>query len=150
MEMMKKNIYVIMTAWLVMSVFVSCDIETSDNGDLDGFWHLDRVDTLSTGGRADLSNKYIFWSVQKDLINTVDRHDSAGDYLFRFEHKGKTLRLYDPHVNDRMNGDPAVEDPAVLNPFGVNALDETFKVDRLSGSKMELSTDKLKLSFTKL
>ena len=139
-----------MVAWLIMAVFASCDIETSDNGDLDGFWHLDRVDTLSTGGRADLSNKYIFWSVQKDLINTVDRHDSASDYLFRFEHKGKTLRLYDPHVNDRMNGDPAVEDPAVLNPFGVNALDETFNVNKLTGSKMVLSTDELKLSFTKL
>lgn len=150
MKMNKKNIYMTMVAWLIMAVFASCDIETSDNGDLDGFWHLDRVDTLSTGGRTDLSNKYIFWSVQKDLINTVDRHDSAGDYLFRFEHKGKTLRLYDPHVNDRMNGDPAVEDPAVLNPFGVNALDETFNVNKLTGSKMVLSTDELKLSFTKL
>ena len=88
--------------------------------------------------------------MQKDLLNTVDRQGGAGDFLFRFEHKGGTLRLYDPHVNDRMNGDPAVEDAGRLSPFGVNALDETFTVDRLSGSKMELSTDKLKLSFTKL
>ena len=28
----------------------SCELETSDNGKFDGFWHLERVDTLATGG----------------------------------------------------------------------------------------------------
>ena len=109
--MKRKDIYTIIAAWLTAVLSASCEIETSDNGDLDG-----------------------------------DR----GDFLFRFEHKGKTLRLYDPHVNDRMNGDPAVDDAGMLRPFGVNALDETFGVERLTGSKMVLSTEELRLSFTKL
>lgn len=27
----------------------SCEVDSSDNGDLDGFWHLESVDTLATG-----------------------------------------------------------------------------------------------------
>ena len=34
----------------------SCEIETSHNGDLDGFWHLTGVDTLATGGKRDLAH----------------------------------------------------------------------------------------------
>lgn len=148
--MKRKDIYTIIAAWLTAVLSASCEIETSDNGDLDGFWHLERVDTIRTGGRVDLKDEYVFWAVQKDLLNACDRHGDRGDFLFRFEHKGKSLRLYDPHVNDRMNGDPAVDDAGMLRPFGVNALDETFGVERLTGSKMVLSTEELRLSFTKL
>ena len=44
---MKKILYIFSTLLL----FCSCDIESSKNGDLDGFWHLERVDTISTSGR---------------------------------------------------------------------------------------------------
>lgn len=129
---------------------VSCEIETSDNGDLDGYWHLNRVDTLSTGGVCDMSEKLMFWAVQVKLLNTFDRSGQSGSYMFRFEHKDGNLRLYDPHKDDRMSGDPKVESPEELTPFGVNSLDETFKIERLSGSRMVLSNDKLRLSFNKL
>ena len=125
--MKRKDIYTIIAAWLTAVLSASCEIETSDNGDLDGFWHLERVDTIRTGGRLDLKDEYVFWAVQKDLLNACDRHG-----------------------NDRMNGDPAVDDAGMLRPFGVNALDETFGVERLTGSKMVLSTEELRLSFTKL
>lgn len=42
-------------------LLTSCDIETSDNGDLDGYWHLVRVDTLATGVSSDLSETRVFW-----------------------------------------------------------------------------------------
>ncbi len=48
-------------------LLASCNVETSDNGPLDGFWHLERVDTLATGGTTDYSSGYVFWGVQKDL-----------------------------------------------------------------------------------
>ena len=48
---------------LLMSL-TSCEIETSDNGKLDGFWHLERVDTLATGKSVDYTNKLVFWGVQ--------------------------------------------------------------------------------------
>lgn len=49
---MKRIIYLIAAICLVVN---SCTIETSDNGDFDGFWHLERVDTLATGNYLDLS-----------------------------------------------------------------------------------------------
>lgn len=128
----------------------SCTIETSDNGDLDGFWHLTSVDTLSTGGVRDMSEELIFWSVQVNLLNTVDRQGSAGSYFFRFERGESTLRLYSPCLDDRMSGDPEVTSPEVLQPFGVNAIDETFNVERLTNSRMTLSSDELRLSFVKM
>ena len=72
----------------------SCEMETSDNGDLDGFWHLESVDTLSTGGSCDLSEKRVFWGVQHKLISITHYEllGSRGDYA-RFEQTGDSLIL---------------------------------------------------------
>ena len=58
-------------------LLASCNVETSDNGPLDGFWHLERVDTLATGGTTDYSSGYVFWGVQKDLIYIKDSSNSS-------------------------------------------------------------------------
>jgi len=97
-----------------------------------------------------MSEELIFWSVQVRLLNTVDRNGTYGSYFFRFENSGSTLRLYYPHVDDRMKGDPEVTSAEVLQPFGVNATDETFNIEKLTNSSLILSTDSLKLSFSKL
>jgi len=41
-----KTIKSIIVMAFAISAMMSCEIETSGNGDLDGFWHLVRVDTL--------------------------------------------------------------------------------------------------------
>lgn len=97
-----------------------------------------------------MTNELIFWSVQVHLLNTADRSGAAGSYMFRFERGETTLRLYNPCTDDRMNGDPAVTSPEVLQPFGVNAIDETFTIETLTSSNLVLSTDRLRLSFNKL
>lgn len=127
----------------------SCTLETSDNGDLDGFWHLERVDTISTDGTLDMSEKLVFWSVQMNLMNVVDRGGSK-DYFLRFDHSGTTLRVYDPYINDRMSGDIKVDDVALLAPLGINELDETFDVESLSSRRMTLANGRLRLEFRKM
>jgi len=136
-------------AWFAL-LFSSCEIDTSNNGKLDGYWHLNSIDTLTTGGTLDLSEETRFWAIQMNWLNTVDRGGKAGNFIFRFEHNDGTLRLYDPRRNARLEGDPEVVSADVLHPFGVNSLDETFNVEKLSGSSMTLSTDKLRLHFKKL
>ena len=73
----------------------SCTIETSDNGDFDGFWHLERVDTLATGNYLDLSKERVFWGVQHKLIScasiTATNMYSFRGYYFRFEQTGDSL-----------------------------------------------------------
>jgi hypothetical protein len=43
---MRKLLYLI----LGVMALASCDLHTYSNGQLDGYWHLKEIDTLSTGG----------------------------------------------------------------------------------------------------
>lgn len=132
-------------------LLAGCDLETSDNGDLDGYWHLTRVDTLTTGGTLDTSEQLLFWAVQVRLLNVVDQSDDADHmgYLLRFEHKEGTLRVYEPYKNSRKDGDIKVDDASVLSPFGINRLDEMFRVEQLDGDGMQLTGDALRLTFVR-
>ena len=132
---------------LLFSMFTACELETSDNGKLDGFWHLERVDTIATGGSCDLSGQLLFWSVQMRILNLSDRKYAISSVNMSFRHESDTLHVFSPLYDDRMNGDPAVADPAALAPYGINALDEKFHVERLTGNRMVLATDSLRLIF---
>lgn len=142
-------LYFIIGVALLLS---GCNLETSDNGDLDGYWHLVRVDSLATGQYADLSETRVFWGFQVRLLQAIDHdHDTSHyGYLFRFEHKGQTLRLYDGHKHDRANGDILVEDVGEITSLGINSLDDHFHVEQLSSDRMVLRDDVLRLWFEKM
>lgn len=128
----------------------SCDLETSDNGDLDGMWRLESVDTLATSGSKDMTGTKFYWSFQLHLLQLDDKAGGHNSVLLRFEHSGGTLRLYDPYLYNREEGDEQLTDVQYLAPFGVNMLEEECTVERLSGSKMTLKTPTLRLGFRKL
>lgn len=142
-------LYFIIGVALLLS---GCNLETSDNGDLDGYWHLVRVDSLATGQYADLSETRVFWGFQVRLLQAIDHdHDTSHyGYLFRFEHKGQTLRIYDSHKHDRANGDILVEDVGEITSLGINSLDDHFHVEQLSSDRMVLRDDVLRLWFEKM
>ena len=133
-------------------LLTSCSIETSDNGDLDGYWHLVRVDTLATGTSSDLSEARVFWGVQLRLIEAFDHDHDTGHYgyLFNFEHKAQTLRLYNAHKHERAEGDILVEDIEVLSPLGINYFDDLFTIEQLNSDEMVLKDDMLRLWFVKM
>lgn len=146
---MKQHIGIVLLVvctWLVSS----CELETSGNGDLDGMWHLVRVDTLSTSGVRQMEQEKIYWLFQLKLLQLEDKSGVRDNLLMRFEHKDNVLRLYDPYIYDRTNGDKPLTDTSLSAPFGVNALEESFTVESLGGDKMVLRTEKLRLSFRKL
>lgn len=130
----------------LIGTLASCELETSGNGDLDGFWHLERVDTLATGGVTDLSNTTRFWAFQSRLLNVSDKN---GSYLLRFSHEGDSLFLSDPYLNDRGNGDIKLEDHEPLRPYGINNVADRFRIEQLKGSNMILSNKTLKLKLKK-
>ena len=134
-----------------MLSFCSCsiDLETSDNGDLDGYWHMQSVDSLENGNRLDYSDNIMFWAVQVRLIEVRDRSDVLGAYLLQFNHIGDSLFLSNPRKNDKNTGDPVVEDVDKLRPFGINELGEHFKIEQLTSSKMVLKSKTLRISFKK-
>ena len=135
---------------LAIVSLASCEIETSDNGDFDGFWHLERVDTLATGGTCDLSKKRVFWGVQYKLISVydTDKEGTFGYYL-RFTQTRDKIVTMSPYKNNwhQDNGDIPVDDPTQLAPYGINNLEEEFVKEKLNGGQMILRSKTLRLKF---
>lgn len=134
---------------VLLLVVVSCGkIETSGNGKLDGYWHLETIDTLATGGVNDLSDKLLFWSVQSNLLDVIDRQNGA-EALSTFEHKGDSLLLSNPCTPVWDGDDTPIDDVNKLRQFGINSLSPKFLIESMSGSKMILRDDSVRLRFRK-
>ena len=133
-----------------VSMLCACDkFHVSDNGALDGFWQLTSVDTLANGRSADMKEKMIFWAVQTDLLEIRDLTYKKPNILFRFNHDGNTLRIYDPVANNRIISDSIVANPATLYDYGLSHLSETLQVLHLSSSNMTLQSEQLRMFFQK-
>ncbi len=145
-----KKIFFLLVASLVLATSCGDLIETSGNGDLDGYWQLAQVDTLATGATKDMTNSKVFWGVQGKFLNVLDTHESPSyGYMFRFQHTADSLLLSDARVNNREVSDSLLTDVSVLRPLGVNHLAEHFFVERLTGSRMVLRGKVIRLHFRK-
>jgi hypothetical protein len=145
-----KRILLVCGVFLAVMGFVSCGdlIETSGNGKLDGFWQLTQIDTLVTGGSLDVTEDRKYLAVQGSILQVHDA-DQGEEYMFRFSHTENRLELSDARLNDRMQGDPMVSDVNVLAPYGINSLNETFIVEKLTRKRLVLVSDKLRLEYRK-
>ena len=127
----------------------SCDVDYSDNGDLDGFWLLSAVDTLQTGKTNDLCEQGLTWAFEGKILEMRDVRKVHQDIILSFSHTGQTLKVYSPYLVDRENGDLPIEDIELLKPYGINVQEETFKIKELNGGRMTLESDQLRLCFRK-
>lgn len=125
----------------------SCTLESSDNGKLDGMWHMVAVDTLSTGGVSDLSEETMFWAVQHNLLTMRDYKSKS--FIMRFTQTADSLLIYDPYYNDRAQADPPVTDAAVLAIFGIDGLEDGFQIETLNGSSMLLRSRRFRIHFVR-
>lgn len=148
----------------VISLMTACDMHSSDNGSLDGFWQLAQADTLSAdnpaGRSADVRAKGIFWAIQADLLEMRDVHDKRIDttYLhqsvfFRFKHESGRLHLYDPSLNQRADvpnyPDAEIESLYFLKYYGIYSKDVTFDVLQLDDDRMVLQGEHFRFHFRK-
>ena len=147
---MKKLFYLM--ALCLVAAMTACEFERSDNGALDGFWQMHSIDTLETGNTADMRQVGIYWSVQMNML-TIAHHEEDELYQFRFSHDDDVLRLYDPRQcfrpGDGQRIDSAITDVTVLQPLGLNSLDERFKVLELNHSRMVLVNSLYRMHFRK-
>lgn len=135
---------------LAFNFFSSCTLETSDNGNLDGFWHLDAVDTLYNNTAKDYSKEKIYWAFQNKLFQISDAGGNDTTVLFRFNYTGDSLHVYNPYFYIKQGDDEQVQDVTSLKPFGINSLSDNFKVIKLTSNKMILRSTVLYLYFSKL
>ena len=129
----------------VISLMTACHMESSDNGHLDGFWHLVRVDTLSTDtlsivGTSDLSQDYFFWAFQFQLLSVRNTQKSPEEYFLRFQRQGDELVLSHPFQYVLQGKDAPVENIDLLRPFGINDQEERFRIVHLSSRRMTLKS----------
>lgn len=118
---------------LLTMMMVGCEINSSDNGDLDNWWYLREVEQVNDNGtrsdepQANSGNdsenyieKKVFWSYIGNLMHTEGA--SAGRYFYRFEQKGGTLRIYEPRHNNKSKGDPLLTETELtkLNAHGIH------------------------------
>jgi hypothetical protein len=150
---MKHLLYIIIAASIAL---VACDFETSDNGDLDGYWQLSEMDTLATGRTADMRYSKIVCAVQVRLLEFRRADDINTGVMFRFEQRGDSLLLTNPVQNNRNISDSLVNNPATLVHYGMTAttgkdgkLEVKFLIEKLNDSRMTLSNKLYRLHFRK-
>lgn len=147
--------FVVLIGTFVM-LFSSCEMETSKNGDLDGYWHLESIDTLENGGTCDFSARKVFWGIEHKLILIRDLNVGPFDgFYMRFDQAGDSLlipKAYRKNQNYGEGDDDApisADDMEDLRKYGINNLPEGFAKEALSGSKMILRSKTLRLKFKK-
>ena len=155
MNNMKKNIlFTSLSALFCLWLVTACglvELHSSKNGDLDGFWHLETIDSLATGNTCDLREERRFWMFQGTIFQLYCPEVMEGQrFVGQFSHENGTLTLWKVLYDIREEGDPVVESVDIIRPFGINQIENVvFHVDELSGSKMTLSNEMLRLSFKK-
>ena len=134
---------------LVFVAFTSCDgFKISDNGDLDGMWHLVKLDSINNAESVDYSNHTFFWSVQADLLYVDDKSLQHEPCLLRFSYSKDKLDVFDPYIyNNFDEADEKITDVVLLRPYGINSLEETFKIEKLNRKSLVLKSNNLVLTF---
>ena len=122
-----------------MGLLTGCKSESSDNGDLDGFWVMT--------GRPGLT-----WSFQGKILEFRDVNQVHPDLMAKFRHEGNLLIVYDLRVLDRDAGDQPVTESERedLRAYGINDLkEEQFLIRQLTSDDMHLESDSESLHFRK-
>ena len=148
--MFKSNILVFLLPVLAL-LFSSCSLETdNDAGDLEGMWHLVRIEESVTNTHIDVSNEVIFWSFQAKLLQMEDKTGQINSYLYRFRIDNDQLRLSSPYLFDRENGDhPLTAYEATLGRYGIKSLTSTFRIERVDRRKLVINDGTVRLYFDK-
>ena len=148
--MFKSNILVFLLPALAL-LFSSCSLETdNDAGDLEGMWHLVRIEESATNTHTDVSNEVIFWSFQAKLLQMEDKTGQHYSYLYRFRIDNEQLTLTSPYQFDRENGDrPLTAYEATLGLYGIKSLTSVFRIEKIDRRKMILNDGAVRLYFDK-
>lgn len=148
--MFKSNKLIFLLPVLAL-LFSSCSLETdNDAGDLEGMWHLVRIEESVTNTHTDMSNEVIFWSFQAKLLQMEDKTGQHYSYLYRFRIDNDQLTLTSPYQFDRENGDrPLTAYESTLGLYGIKSLTPVFRIEKIDRRKMILNDGAVRLYFDK-
>lgn len=149
---MKRNIFLSILFILAVFGLASCETDTIDgDGDVEGFWHLERIEalaadstgTMSTIENKDLTNELIFWSFQHKLLELSDKNGLHQNILCRFTADNGHLTIGETYFPS-YGQDSLVNDVNLLIPYGITKVNQTFTYN-VKGGKMTLTGDNVRL-----
>ena len=144
---MKKSTFIILSIVSLISAslhLTSCEIESAGTGGLYANWQLRQIDTLSTGNTADMTESTIYWAFQSDVLQLRNISNGNQTLNLRFDHKRDSLIVSNPIL-----GMKEVTSEALLLPFGITNLTDTFSIEQLNGSTLCISNRLYRLRFRK-
>ena len=144
----------ILTVGAVLTMLTACELNTSDNGKLDGFWQMTQMDTLETNRSGDVRDLKIFWAVQGKMLEMRDLHDTDVTLChekvnFRFRLENGKLYLSEPIANNRPISDSIIANPATVAFYGLSSLEQVLDVVQMESNKMTLQTELYRMYFRK-
>ena len=148
---MKKSTFIILSIVSLISAslhLTSCEIDSAGTGGIYANWQLRQVDTLSTGNTADMTESTIYWAFQSDVLQLRNTNGYQTLYL-RFDHKRDSLIVSNPILAGTQDGMKEVTSEALLLPFGITNLTDTFSIEQLNGSTLCISNRLYRLRFRK-
>ena len=134
---------------LISSLFYCCEIETYDNGGIDGYWKLSEIDSISNGKELNLSDKSIFWAIQAKFIVVQNNNKDTDKIYLRFDYSGDSLTTHSPMFYDKLNGNIKINDISELKEYGINKLEESFFIENMTNKNLILKSDIVYLKFKK-
>lgn len=137
-------------AVLVAVLAASCAKAPID-GDIEGFWRLDRFVTLGDG-QAHTCER-IYYGITRYVVEVAERQGPCGygGFVGRFGYvdggSGVSMSDFRQRAATSDNGVPATPDE--LRPFGMDSTSTTFRVVVADGDRLVLESDYARLELTR-
>lgn len=134
---MKRRVHILFILVAAILTMASCD-KWDCNGALDGMWQLMEWRDKDNNVKA-TKEDMIFYSFQLQMASF--RKQSGGEFYISsmLEVKPEQIRIYNP-ATYRGDGHDEIKEMSILSICGVPE-DGIFKIQVLTGSKMELKTN---------
>lgn len=157
---MKKKLLHLLLLLTAMLTAASCE-KMSDNGKLDGMWHLQQIcsrpqDAASAGytEHHDVREAGIYWSFQLQLLHIRSKdflNGETSETMARFDYSGTHLDITSTYIHYR-DRDVLITDAQTqrLAPLGIRGNAGSFHIERLTDHHMVLCSDQDSLVFQKI
>lgn len=121
-----------LTAVLTLMLGIAACRKGGINGDLDGQWQIMEVENLSTGEVSGPMQRY--YCLYLHTVNLTGSGTVAGNMTYE---------------GDRLTLEFPINSTAQLAPWYIYEKTTTFRVEALSGNRMVLLSDRVRISFRK-
>lgn len=147
-----------------ITICACSNFESSGNGDFDGYWQLETIDTLATGSTTDMHDSLVFWAVQHHLIELCSRQVEPQTFSYKyfsvfyhFNRSGDMLHFIADSIGQPKDM-PVIDLRGSLDPYatieqvqvyGFSRFDETFRILQLDNDNMTLESARFRMHFRK-